>query len=68
MTEIAPDESQQDLIRWKKTLVSAIDAHLRKHDDKAIPNEQGAIPAAPGSVDLLLWKGCALQYIPKYVQ
>ena len=64
-------ESQESLVRWKTTLVSVnnvIDETLRKHQENAIPNAQGAIPLPPNFIELLLWKGEALQSLPQYIQ
>jgi hypothetical protein len=63
-----PNEDPERLVRWKTTLVSVIDETFRKHQENAIPNAQGAISLPPNFIDLLLWKGEALQSLPRYIQ
>jgi hypothetical protein len=62
------EESKQTLNRWKTTLISVIDNSLRRDNENAFPNAQGAIPVPPGLVDLSLWRGDTLQYLQRYIQ
>jgi hypothetical protein len=62
------EESQESLVRCLTTLVSVIDETLRKHDENAIRNAQGAISPHPNLIELLLLKGNALQCLERYIQ
>jgi len=66
MSAIETENSQQSLVRWKATLISVIDSHLQRHYDSSIHNAQAAVSGPPGWVELLLWKGDAMQYLPGY--
>jgi hypothetical protein len=65
---IPHEDPDERFVRWNTTLVSVIDETLRKYQENAIPNAQGAILPPPHFIDLLLWKGEALESLPRYIQ
>jgi hypothetical protein len=65
---IPHEDPDERFVRWNTTLVSVIDETLRKYQENAIPNAQGAITSTSNFIDLLLWKGEALESLPRYIQ